>query len=109
MNILEFIYRSEYAPMLVFGFFGLNCLVAAWLRFLWWQRQQRLPHALAFSIFYLFLGVACTAGSLAISERSLRDFAFLLPIAQVAWLAMQLALLVATFLLYRKLVALNKR
>jgi hypothetical protein len=106
--ILEFIYQSEYAPMLTFGFFGLNCLVAAWYRYVWYRRQQRLPHTLAFSIFLLLLGVACTAGGLAISDRSLTDFDWLMPVAQVAWLLMQVALIVATALLVKKLDRLEK-
>lgn len=107
-TILDSIYRSEYAPMLTFGFFGLNCLVAAWYRYLWYRRQQRLPHTLAFSVFFLFLGIACTAGGLAISDRALTNFDWLMPVAQIAWVLMQVALIIATVLLARKLDELEK-
>ena len=101
--ILDFVYRSEYSPMLVFGSFGVNCLVFAWLRFLWWQRVQHMGHTLALAVVFLFLGLACTTGSLAIAERPVVDFGWLMPVAQVAWVLMQIAFWIATGLLAWKL------
>lgn len=107
--ILDFFYRSDYAPMLVFGVFGLNCLIFAWLRYLWWQRVQRMAHTLAMIVVFVFLGIACISGGLATSGRAVRDFSFLTPIAQVAWILMQIALLAATVLLAMKLVSVARK
>lgn len=103
MNILDFVLRSDYAPMWIWGLPGLNCLVQAWYRFLWWRRVQHMAHTLALVVFFLLLGVAFVVAGLMSSERAIIDFDWLLPFALAAWLLMQIVLLVANILLALKL------
>lgn len=99
--ILDFFYRSQLAPLLAFGFFGLNCLLVSWLLFRFYRRTLRLAFILALSIMFLFFGLTFVFASLTTAKRSIVDFSYLIPWSQIGWIFTQGALLVVTYFLLR--------